>query len=94
MRDYRAQLDSDRAERLSKGTNHRPAPKTKDAGVRKHKDKRKSKDSKKDKDHKKSKSGKSGKSKARQSSSSDSEGAAAGKPQDAGPVRLSDFFSK
>ena len=89
MRDYRAQLDADRAQRLSKGTNHRPAPRAADAGVKKHKDKRKGKD----KERRKAKSSKAGKDKHRRSSSSGSDGAGASKPQGDGPVRLSDFFN-
>ena len=92
MQDYRAQLDSDRAARLSKGTNHRSqAPKVKDSGVKKHKEaKRKGKD--KGKDKRKSKSGKSGKDKRRRSSSSESEPSGSKQKQE-GPVRLSDFFN-
>ena len=94
MQEYRAQLDSDRAARLSQGTNHRSQPpKVKEGGVKKQKDAKRRKDKHKDK-KKKGKPAKS-KSKSKQRSHSDTDsGSSPGKAgADAeGPVRLSDFF--
>ena len=94
MQEYRAQLDSDRAARLSQGTNHRgQAPKVKEGGVKKQKDAKRHKDKHKDK-KKKGKSAKS-RSKSRQQPHSDTDsGSGQGKAEAEaeGPVRLSDFF--
>ena len=92
MQEYRAQLDADRAARLSQGTNHQ-AHKVKEGAVKKHKDAKRQKDKHKDKDRKKK--GKSAKSKSKSKQQSDSgsepsQGRAPLEPQ--GPVRLSDFF--
>ena len=92
MQEYRAQLDADRAARLSQGTNHQ-AHKVREGGVKKHKDAKRQKDKHKVKDKKKKGKSAKSKSKSKQHSDSDSDssqGRAAAEPQ--GPVRLSDFF--
>ncbi len=107
MREYRSQLDADRAKRLSKGTNNSHLRENlKDKKIskkRKRKDAEKSKsrhgDSKSDK-RKKEKSKKSKKSKRRRSSADDSE-ASSGSSSDSsqnnsegGPMRLSEFLKQ
>ncbi|KAK9822432.1 hypothetical protein WJX74_007155 [Apatococcus lobatus] len=103
MREYRAQLDADRAKRLSKGTNNTHLRDTiKDKKASK---KRKQRDSDKEKrrhgdpkSDKQKKSKKRKKSKRQRSSLSDSEASAGGtsgsscENQSDGPVRLSEFL--
>lgn len=96
MLEYRAQLDADRAQRLSKGTNHADKRlSTKDLGVKKPKSdgKRQKRKDKKDKS-KKDKRKKSKRQRASSTSSSSSEDAerATRPAQASGPVRLSEFL--
>ena len=96
MREYRAQLDADRAQRLSHGVNHADKRLTaKDQGVKKQKSDSKRHKHKKDKD-KKDKKAKKTKKRTHDSSSSPGSskdnGMAATHAHASGPVRLSDFL--
>lgn len=94
MQDYRAQLDADRASRLSRGTNHADKQLGVKGGTVKHKSDSKKSKHKKDK-HKKEKKAKKAKKRRQSSSSSDSSqsGGKASLPKEAsGPVRLSDYL--
>lgn len=105
MREYRAQLDADRAKRLSKGTNNthlRESVKDKKASKKRkrkdaEKEKRRHGDSKSDK-RRKEKSKKSKKSKRRRSSDSNSDNSSGSSSDSSrentsdGPVRLSEFL--
>ncbi|CAL5221450.1 g3640 [Coccomyxa viridis] len=101
MKEYRAQLDADRAKRLSKGTNHANLRVKADdmKSKKKKKEKRKGKEKDKDKKKKHKKDSKEKKSsKARKKAGSDEDSSASSDSEDAqngksdGPVRLSDFL--
>lgn len=94
MQDYRAQLDADRAQRLSRGTNHADKQLGNKGGVSKHKSDGKRSKHKKDK-HRKEKTLK--KAKKRRHSSSSPSSSSIDKnmsmpEQTSGPVRLSEFL--
>ena len=93
MRDYRAQLDADRAQRLSHGTNHADKRLSTKDGIKKHKSDSKRHKHKKDKDKKEKKAKKSKRHHDSSSpSSSPSHGKSSQPKQASGPVRLSEFL--
>ena len=84
MKEYRAQLDADRARLLSRGTNHRDIEKKK---------KKKSKDM--DKDRKKEKKNSKKKKRSKHSDSSDDSSSSDERPRRSrsrSPIRLSEFM--
>ncbi|BDA43440.1 hypothetical protein COCOBI_04-4520 [Coccomyxa sp. Obi] len=103
MREYRAQLDADRAKKLSKGTNHADlrgaVGEAKSKKRKRDKEKKKSKDKVKEKDKKRKKEKEKGKKSKRSRKDSDGSSDSDSSPQPekddengSGPVRLSEFL--